>query len=171
MDPTQGRLEGYIFKDEAKKQVYEDQFVGVQRLAVAAIPAVVPLAAIFAVTQEGVASGRKQVYVRKKPEPGAKAAITDYRTLLVRGGLSLVEAPEREFPGRLWGSPHCPSPIRQSYPVSFNSLPLSSSVSILTHLTPFAQVSEKILSQIPRFWWITGGTTPGLRTRRSGRLR
>ena len=51
MDPTQGRLEGYIFKDEAKKQVY----------------------------------------VRKKPEPGAKAAITDYRTLAVRGGLSLVE--------------------------------------------------------------------------------
>ena len=51
MSPPQGRLEGYIFKDEAKKQVY----------------------------------------VRKKPEPGAKTAVTGYRTLASRDGLSLVE--------------------------------------------------------------------------------
>ena len=51
MTPPNGRLEGYIFKDEIKKQVY----------------------------------------VRKKPEPGAKTAITDYKTLAERDGLSLVE--------------------------------------------------------------------------------
>ena len=51
MSPPEGRLEGYIFKDEVKKQVY----------------------------------------VRKKPEPGAKIAITDYRTLAVKDSLSLVE--------------------------------------------------------------------------------
>jgi 23S rRNA pseudouridine955/2504/2580 synthase len=51
LSPPQGRLEGYIFKDEVKKQVY----------------------------------------VRKRPEPGAKTAITDYRTLAVKNGLSLVE--------------------------------------------------------------------------------
>ena len=51
MSPPEGRLEGYLFKDEVKKQVY----------------------------------------VRKRPEPGAKIAITDYRTLAVKDGLSLVE--------------------------------------------------------------------------------
>ena len=51
MSPPQGRLEGYIFKDEVKKQVY----------------------------------------VRKRPEPGAKTAVTGYRTLASRDGLSLVE--------------------------------------------------------------------------------
>ena len=51
MSPAQGRLEGYLFKDEVKKQVY----------------------------------------VRTRPEPGAKTAVTDYRTLGVRDGLSLVE--------------------------------------------------------------------------------
>ena len=51
MSPPEGRLEGYLFKDEVKKQVY----------------------------------------VRKKPEPGAKTAVTDYRTLQVKNGLSLVE--------------------------------------------------------------------------------
>ena len=34
---------------------------------------------------------KKQVYVRTRPEPGAKTAVTDYRTLGVRDGLSLVE--------------------------------------------------------------------------------
>ena len=34
---------------------------------------------------------KKQVYVRKKPEPGARTAITDYKTLAVKNGLSLVE--------------------------------------------------------------------------------
>lgn len=34
---------------------------------------------------------KKQVYVRKRPEPGAKTAVTRYRTLAVRDGLSLVE--------------------------------------------------------------------------------
>ena len=34
---------------------------------------------------------KKQVYVRKRLEPGAKTAVTDYRTLGVRDGLSLVE--------------------------------------------------------------------------------
>ena len=51
MSPTEGRLEGYIFKDEVKKQVY----------------------------------------VRNEPEPGAKTAVTVYRTLAVKNGLSLVE--------------------------------------------------------------------------------
>ena len=51
MSPPQGTLEGYIFKDEAKKQVY----------------------------------------VRSRPEPGAKTAVTRYRTLAVKDGLSLVE--------------------------------------------------------------------------------
>ena len=51
MEPRDGKLEGYIFKDEVKKQVY----------------------------------------VRKKPEPGAKTAITLYKTLAVKNGLSLVE--------------------------------------------------------------------------------
>ena len=34
---------------------------------------------------------KNQVYVRSKPEPGAKTAITEYKTLETRGGLSLVE--------------------------------------------------------------------------------
>jgi len=34
---------------------------------------------------------KKQVYVRSRPEPGAKTAITLYKTLAVRNGLSLVE--------------------------------------------------------------------------------
>lgn len=51
MSPTEGRLEGYIFKDEVKKQVY----------------------------------------VRQKPEPGAKSAVTLYRTVAEKNGLSLVE--------------------------------------------------------------------------------
>ena len=51
MNPKEGKLEGYIFKDEVKKQVY----------------------------------------VRKRPEPGAKTAITLYKTLAVKNGLSLVE--------------------------------------------------------------------------------
>jgi len=51
MKPPEGKLEGYIFKDEVKKQVY----------------------------------------VRKRPEPGAKTAITLYKTLAVKNGLSLVE--------------------------------------------------------------------------------
>ena len=51
MDPPDGKLEGYIFKDEVKKQVY----------------------------------------VRSRPEPGAKTAVTLYRTLAVKNGLSLVE--------------------------------------------------------------------------------
>lgn len=49
--PAEGRLEGYIFKDAKKNQVY----------------------------------------VRKKPEPGAKTAVTEYRVLKTAGGLSLVE--------------------------------------------------------------------------------
>ncbi|MCI9557067.1 MAG: RluA family pseudouridine synthase [Lawsonibacter sp.] len=51
MSPETGRLEGYLVKNEVKKQVY----------------------------------------VRKKPEPGAKTAVTGYRTLAFRNGLSLVE--------------------------------------------------------------------------------
>ena len=51
MNPPQGKLEGFLFKDEVKKQVY----------------------------------------VRSRPEPGAKTAVTLYRTLAVRNGLSLVE--------------------------------------------------------------------------------
>lgn len=49
--PTEGRLEGYLFKDAVKNQVY----------------------------------------VTKKPQPGAKTAVTEYRTLQSRRGLSLVE--------------------------------------------------------------------------------
>ncbi|MCR4936482.1 MAG: RluA family pseudouridine synthase [Oscillospiraceae bacterium] len=49
--PPAGRLEGYLFKD----------------------------------------AKRNQVYVRARPEPGARSAVTDYRTLQSRGGLSLVE--------------------------------------------------------------------------------
>ncbi|MCI8422899.1 MAG: RluA family pseudouridine synthase [Lawsonibacter sp.] len=51
LTPPEGRLEGWIWKDEVKKQVY----------------------------------------VRKRPEPGAKTAVTAYRTLAVNNGLSLVE--------------------------------------------------------------------------------
>ena len=51
MPQREGRLEGYLWKDEVKKQVY----------------------------------------VRSKPVPGAKTAVTLYRTLAVRNGLSLVE--------------------------------------------------------------------------------
>ena len=51
LSPRAGRLEGFLFKDEVKKQVY----------------------------------------VRSKPVPGAKTAVTLYRTLAVRNGLSLVE--------------------------------------------------------------------------------
>ncbi len=32
-----------------------------------------------------------QVYVKKRPEPGAKTAVTEYRTLVTKGPLSLVE--------------------------------------------------------------------------------
>ena len=49
--PTEGRLEGYIFKDAKKNQVY----------------------------------------VRERPEPGAKSAVTSYRLLRSNAGLSLVE--------------------------------------------------------------------------------
>ena len=49
--PAEGRLEGYLFKDAVKNQVY----------------------------------------VTKKPQPGAKTAVTEYRTLQSRRGLSLVE--------------------------------------------------------------------------------
>ena len=49
--PAEGRLEGYLFKDAVKNQVY----------------------------------------VTKKPQPGAKSAATEYRTLQSRKGLSLVE--------------------------------------------------------------------------------
>jgi 23S rRNA pseudouridine955/2504/2580 synthase len=49
--PAEGRLEGFLFKDAVKNQVY----------------------------------------VRSKPEPGAKTAVTDYRVLCSRDGLSLVE--------------------------------------------------------------------------------
>jgi len=49
--PPQGRLEGYIFKDAKKNQVY----------------------------------------VKDRPEPGAKTAVTDYQLLKSQGGLSLVE--------------------------------------------------------------------------------
>ncbi|MCD8143747.1 MAG: RluA family pseudouridine synthase [Oscillospiraceae bacterium] len=51
LNPPSGRLEGYLFKDEVKKQVY----------------------------------------VRKTPCPGAKTAVTEYRTLATKNGLSLVE--------------------------------------------------------------------------------
>ena len=49
--PPEGRLEGYIFKD----------------------------------------AKRNQVYVKDRPEPGAKTAVTEYRLLRFAGGLSLVE--------------------------------------------------------------------------------
>ena len=49
--PPEGRLEGYIFKDAKKNQVY----------------------------------------VKDRPEPGAKTAVTDYKLLKSAGGLSLVE--------------------------------------------------------------------------------
>ena len=49
--PPEGRLEGYIFKDAKKNQVY----------------------------------------VKDRPEPGAKTAVTEYRLLRFAGGLSLVE--------------------------------------------------------------------------------
>ena len=49
--PPEGRLEGYIFKD----------------------------------------AKRNQVYVKDKPEPGARTAVTEYRLLQSAGGLSLVE--------------------------------------------------------------------------------
>ena len=49
--PPEGRLEGYIFKDAKKNQVY----------------------------------------VKDRPEPGAKTAVTHYRLLESAGGLSLVE--------------------------------------------------------------------------------
>ena len=49
--PREGKLEGWIFKD----------------------------------------SVRRQVYVRSRPEPGARSAATLYRTLASRNGLSLVE--------------------------------------------------------------------------------
>ncbi len=51
MTPPEGRLEGYIFKDEVKKQVY----------------------------------------VTQKPQPGAKTAVTLYKTLKTNGKLSLLE--------------------------------------------------------------------------------
>lgn len=51
MDPPAGKLEGYLLKDEVKKQVF----------------------------------------VSRRPKPGAKTAITVYRTLAVKNGLSLVE--------------------------------------------------------------------------------
>ena len=49
--PPEGRLEGWLFKD----------------------------------------AKRNQVYVKDRPEPGAKTAVTDYRLLQSRNGLSLVE--------------------------------------------------------------------------------
>ena len=49
--PAEGRLEGYIFKDAKKNQVY----------------------------------------VKNRPEPGAKTAVTDYKLIKSAGGLSLVE--------------------------------------------------------------------------------
>ena len=36
-------------------------------------------------------AGKNQVYVKSKPEPGARTAITEYRTLCTKGALSLVE--------------------------------------------------------------------------------
>ena len=49
--PAEGRLEGYLFKDAVKNQVY----------------------------------------VKRTGEPGAKTAVTEYRTLKTKGALSLVE--------------------------------------------------------------------------------
>lgn len=34
---------------------------------------------------------KNQVYIKRAPEPGAKTAVTDYRTLTTRNGLSLLE--------------------------------------------------------------------------------
>ena len=51
MQPPQGKLQGYLFKDESKKQVF----------------------------------------VHHSPRPGAKTAVTYYKTLCTRGELSLVE--------------------------------------------------------------------------------
>ncbi len=51
LNPPEGKLEGYLWKDEAKKQVF----------------------------------------VKQRPVPGARTAVTLYRTLAVRNGLSLVE--------------------------------------------------------------------------------
>ncbi|MBE6991709.1 MAG: RluA family pseudouridine synthase [Ruminococcaceae bacterium] len=51
MTPAEGKLEGFIFKDEVKKQVY----------------------------------------VTQKPQPGAKTAVTLYKTLKTNGKLSLLE--------------------------------------------------------------------------------
>ena len=36
-------------------------------------------------------AAKNRVYVRKNPEPGARTAVTHYRALMSRGGLSLVE--------------------------------------------------------------------------------
>ena len=36
-------------------------------------------------------AAKNQVYVKTKPEPGAKTAVTEYRTLVTKGALSLVE--------------------------------------------------------------------------------
>ena len=36
-------------------------------------------------------AAKNRVYVRSRPEPGAKTAVTEYRTLSSRGGLSLLE--------------------------------------------------------------------------------
>lgn len=36
-------------------------------------------------------AAKNQVYVKSRPEPGAKTAVTEYRTLLSKGALSLVE--------------------------------------------------------------------------------
>ena len=51
MEPREGKLVDYLFKDEVKKQVY----------------------------------------IRSGPQPGAKTAVTVYKTLAEEGGLSLVE--------------------------------------------------------------------------------
>lgn len=36
-------------------------------------------------------AGKNQVYVKKRPEPGAKTAVTEYRLIASKGALSLVE--------------------------------------------------------------------------------
>lgn len=36
-------------------------------------------------------AGKNQVFVKSRPEPGAKTAVTEYRVLAAKGGLSLVE--------------------------------------------------------------------------------
>ena len=70
--PRQGKLEGYLLKDEAKKQVYR--------------PAAVPC-------------------------PGAKTAVTLYKTLAVRNGLSLVECRAHHR-----AHPPDPGPVRRRRP-------------------------------------------------------